>query len=154
MAATDIFLGRGIVTLGGTDIGLCSSLRLRHEVQSVAIATWDSTPIGGVAEVARRTRVFVDITMHELSAANRALIWDLVDDPDELALVWTGHDPRSDTCADDDYVLSVPKWVLMPAADTQLMPKTFQDTDIELTGEALRDSGASTWYSFTFTPGA
>lgn len=147
MASTDILLGRGVVTADSDDLGLCSDLRLRHDVTQVSIATWDATPIGGSAEVARRTRVFVDLTLHEMTALNRAKILDLIGDPDDFELVWTGLNTMAADCPSSSWVLTVPYFVLMPAAEVPLIASTLDDAALALTGEALRPSGTASWYT-------
>lgn len=151
MASTDILLGRGVVTLATDDVGQCSGLVLRHQVDEVAVATWDTGMLGGAAEVARRTRVFVELTLHELTAANRAKVLDLTGDPDDVALVWTGKNANAADCATSSWTLTVPNFVLIPSPEVYLIAETFEDSSFTLTGEALRASGATSWYTLAVT---
>lgn len=149
MAATDILLGRGVVSLGGDDVGLCSSLSIRHEVKQVAIATWDSTPIGGAAEIARRTRVYIDLSIHEMTAGNRAKLLDLVGDPDDVALVWSGHNAMAANCLTSTWTLTVPNFCLIPVENLPLIVDNLEDALVQVSGEALRASGSASWYTLS-----
>jgi len=151
MAAGDILLGRGILSLGGADVGQCSSLAIRHRVEMVPIAHWDALAgtIGGVAEIARRTRVFIDFTLHELTASNRAALMDLAGDPDSIALSWSGKNAMAADCSASSWSLSVSSFVVTSPALVPLIARTLDGASISVSGEALRASGSSVWYTLS-----
>lgn len=147
MASTDILLGRGVVTLDGDDVGLCSRLTIRHQVEDVAIATWDASLFGGVGEMARRSRVFVDLRLHELTTDNRAKILDLSLSPDAIELVWTGKNAMAADCPSSTVTLTVPDLVVLPVPALALIANGLPDVALNVSSEALRPSGEAAWYT-------
>lgn len=149
MAASDILLGRGVVTIGGDDVGQCSALAVRHQVQEALVARWDLLTLGGTAEIARRTRVLVDLTLHELTADNRAKLLDLSLDPSAVALVWTGKNTMAADCPASSWSLSVPSFILSPLSRLALISPSFSDAELAVSGEAMRAAAATTWYTLS-----
>ena len=148
MASTDILLGRGVVSIGGDDCGLCSALTLRHDVDAREIATFDSVNSGGANEVAIRSRVYADMTLHELTSNNRAKLLDLARSRTAVAIAWAGKNVMAADCSTSNWTLSATGFVL-PTPALALIAPDLSAAAVELTVILRRAAAATTWYTLS-----
>jgi len=154
VAQTDIYLGRGVVTLGGADLGLVSGLTLLHTVQRFDRRTFDTTDhTGGVIHVTEVvTSVRVEMQVHEylqatLNAILRATTGRFFEAAQaEAVLAYAGFN-RQNACA--AVTLNAPKFVV----EAPSVPLITDDlAQITLSGQVLRTPGATPeWYSLVMS---
>lgn len=154
MAQTDLYLGRGVVSLGGADAGNVSGLTVTHQIERFARRPFEvSTYRGGATQVTEIVQaVRVEMVLYEYQAAtlNKLLrlasgdFWAAVGAT--YALSYAGFN-RMDACA--DVTFSAP--VFLP--DRPAVPLITDDMgEITLTGEVLRTVGGDPeWYSLVMS---
>ena len=154
MAQTDLYLGRGIVSLGGVDLGLVSGLTVLHALQRFDRRTFDTTDhTGGVihiTEVVTSVRVemvlyeYVQATLNAILRATTGRFFEAAQA--EATLAYAGFN-RQNACA--AVALSVPKFVV-EAPGVPLITDGLGE--ITLSGQVLRTPGASPeWYTLTIS---
>ncbi len=149
MSQSDIYLGRGIVTLGGTDAGLVSGLVLRHEIETVPRQVFDGTADGGSSHVGRRvSAVRVEMVLYEYqSAIINTLIQATAGDfwtgsQAAITLAYAGVNAHQNACS------AVTLAATLFLADPPSIPViTDELASITVTGQLLRDVGETPeWY--------
>ena len=154
MAQTDLYLGRGIVTLGGTDAGNVSGLTVLHQIERFTRRPFEvSTYRGGatsVTEVVQSVRVEMVLYEYQAATLNKLLSLDAGNFFEAThatyALSYAGVN-RQDDCA----VVTFSAPVFVP--DRPAVPLITEEMgEITLTGEILRTVGGSPeWYSLVLS---
>lgn len=154
MAQTDLYLGRGVVSLGGTDAGNVRGLTVTHQIERFARRPFEVTNFRGgsthVTEVVQAVRV--EMTFFEYQAATLNKLLRLSSNnffalaQSTYALSYAGFN-RMDSCA--AVTFSAP--VFLP--DRPNLPLiTDAMGEITVTGEILRTVGGTPeWYSIAMS---
>ena len=150
-----VYKGRGVATLGGNDVGNASDLKILTTTQEVSRYAF-SAPYteGGETHVAQRVRsVFVELTLHEYTAANLA---DALREsagnalegvPAVQTLTYAGFNV-TDGCA--AATLNVPRLWVIPSPEIPLI--TDDLVSFVLRGRVIYQSGANPeWYKLTLS---
>jgi len=154
MAQTDLYLGRGIVTLGGTDAGNVRGLTVTHQIERFARIPFEVNTFRGgatgVTEVVQSVRV--EMVLYEYQAATLNKLLSLSSGKffeaahATYTLAYAGFN-RQDDCA--AVTFSAPVFV----PDRPAIPLiTDEMGEITLTGEILRTVGGDPeWYSLVLS---
>jgi hypothetical protein len=150
MAQTDLYLGRGIVTLGGTDAGNVRSLTVRHDIEQFRRQPFETNVFrGGAVQVVELVQaVRVEMVFYEYQSATLTKLLSLsgggffAATHATYSLSYAGFN-RMDECA--EVTFSAPVFV-PDRPDIALITDGLGE--ITVTGEILRTVGGSPeWYS-------